>query len=139
MADEATELREFVNESFADDPLLSRFAKPVRSFLPKGADLDTSFDRLANRLSKARLTGVVQLSIRQGRRRIQRCLVLSPNGCEAANATADHPDLEVITDAGTWTDIARGELSPLEAFGSGKLRVRGDIRFAQLLASKLRR
>ena len=35
-------------------------------------------------------------------------------------------DLEVITTAETWREIARGAMSPLDAFGDGKLRLRGD-------------
>jgi putative sterol carrier protein len=139
MTDRAAELRSFVTSSFGDDPMLSDFAKPIRGLVDKAADVDASLDQLAQTLSKARLTGVLQMSIVQGRRRVDRCLVMSPNGCEAVDAKADHPTLEVITDDDTWGKIARGELSPLEAFGSGKMRVRGDIRFAQLLSRKLRR
>jgi len=36
-------------------------------------------------------------------------------------------DLEVITSAETWNEIASGRLSPLDAFVDGKLRLRGDL------------
>lgn len=36
--------------------------------------------------------------------------------------------LEVITTAETWHEIARGATSLLDAFGDGKLRLRGDTR-----------
>ena len=35
-----------------------------------------------------------------------------------------------LADAKSWADIATGALAPLDAFGLGKLRVRGRLEFA---------
>jgi putative sterol carrier protein len=51
----------------------------------------------------------------------------------------ERPSLEIITDARTWTEIATGRIAPLEAFGQGKVRVRGDIELALLLARRVQR
>jgi putative sterol carrier protein len=43
----------------------------------------------------------------------------------------ERPDVEIITRAETWWEIADGRLSPLEAFVKGRLRVRGKIELAK--------
>jgi putative sterol carrier protein len=47
------------------------------------------------------------------------------------------PKLEVVTRADTWHLIAAGELSPLEAFITGKLRLRGDVEMAKRIVRHL--
>jgi putative sterol carrier protein len=39
--------------------------------------------------------------------------------------------VEIITEAETWWEIAERRLSPLEAFVTGRLRVRGNIERAK--------
>lgn len=138
MTDRDADLSKTVRRAFADDPFLSVFAQPLQPFLGKRSQIETSFDRMSKVLAKARLTGVIQLTLRRGRSTVQQCLIMSPAGCEVLETKADRPDVEVITDTETWESIARGEISPLEAFGRGRLRLRGDTRLAQLVASKLR-
>jgi len=45
-----------------------------------------------------------------------------------AEGYAPNPDLEVITTEATWLQIADAELSPVEAFGQGRMRIRGNAR-----------
>lgn len=47
------------------------------------------------------------------------------------------PDVEIVTRAQTWDDIAEGALSPLEAFVTGKLRLRGDAELAKRIVREL--
>lgn len=58
-------------------------------------------------------------------------VAVDEDGGKAAQGSGERPDIEIITRAETWWDIADGELSPLEAFVSGRLRVRGDIGLAR--------
>ncbi len=56
--------------------------------------------------------------------------------CTEANArvrrgvSARHPDVVIGTDANTWLDLRRGELSGIEAFSQRLLYARGDIDLA---------
>jgi putative sterol carrier protein len=71
---------------------------------------------------------------------------LAPKGAKAAKAAGSgkaarraggQPDLEIVTRAQTWDRIADGTLSPLEAFLSGELRLRGDSELAKRIVSHL--
>ncbi|HEX2294102.1 MAG TPA: SCP2 sterol-binding domain-containing protein, partial [Actinomycetota bacterium] len=61
-------------------------------------------------------------------------------GAEGSKVTSEvvgRPDVEVIVSAETWNEIAAGAISPLEAFGRGLMRVRGDVNVAWKVARKL--
>jgi putative sterol carrier protein len=49
----------------------------------------------------------------------------------------ESPDVELILDAPTWRAITSGELSLVEAFARGRMRVRGDIDDARRLVQQL--
>ncbi len=66
-------------------------------------------------------------------------LTAGPDGCQVSAAGPRRPDVEVILDAATWRLVAAGDMSLLEAFGRGRMRVRGDIDLARQLAQALRR
>jgi putative sterol carrier protein len=46
-------------------------------------------------------------------------------------------DVELVMSAATWTEIAAGRLGPMEAFGAGRLRIRGDVHRARILYGPL--
>lgn len=129
-----------VARQFEDIPLLADFTRPFPDLLSgPGVAVGESFRKLAAALSKSKRTAAIQFTIDEGGRTRHWTVVLSPSGSEAAESAVDQPNLEIITDAATWTDIAGGRVAPLEAFGQGKVRVRGDIALAQLLARRLRK
>ncbi|MEX0763354.1 MAG: SCP2 sterol-binding domain-containing protein [Dehalococcoidia bacterium] len=47
-------------------------------------------------------------------------------------------DLELVMKASTWNEIATGRLAPLDAFGAGRLRLRGDANLANELYERLK-
>jgi putative sterol carrier protein len=47
------------------------------------------------------------------------------------------PKVEVVTRVETWNEIALGKLSPLEAFVTGRLRVRGDVEMTKRMLRHL--
>ena len=59
-------------------------------------------------------------------------------GGRRARGNAGAPDLEVIVAATTWSEIATGQLAPLEAFARGQLRFRGDADLANALYEGLK-
>ena len=124
----------------AEDPVLRDFASPFSDLQgSKRSDLAGGIGRLAKQLAGSKRTGTVQLTLREGRKTRQWCLSLTPKDCMVDEAATDSPDLEILTDAETWTAIASGEVSPLDAFGSGRMRIRGDIELARVIARRARR
>lgn len=123
----------------AENPVLADFARPFPKLV---GDNETgagrSFERMASSLSKSKRTGTIQFSLRDGRKSRQRCLAMTPDGCEVTDGAVKRPDLEILTDVDTWVGIAGGEVAPLEAFASGKVRLVGDLELARLLARRVR-
>lgn len=114
--------------------LLTEMARPFPNLLGGNkSDLTNGFKEMGKALSGSKRTGAIQFAIREGRKTRRWCLTLTPGGCDVAEAATDQPNLEILTDAATWRKIASGSTSPLEAFGSGKVRVKGDIRLARVL------
>jgi len=58
-------------------------------------------------------------------------VVVDEDGGRAASGPSGQADVEVITQAETWWAMAEGRLSPLDAFLSGRMRVRGNIELAK--------
>lgn len=99
------------------------------------ADLAATFRRVAEILSTTRERQPLQLqfSLFQGEAEepLVWCVVGSKDGYNATQKRSERPDVEVITRAETWREIAEGRLSPLEAFVKGRLRVRGNLEMAK--------
>jgi putative sterol carrier protein len=128
-----------VAKRLAGNSVLSDFIAPFPDLLGGAKNLQRSFERMAESLVDTNTARAIQFSIREGNKQRHWCLVLSPNECQVAEVKAERPNLEILTDADTWSEVAKGNLSPLEAFGLGKLRVRGDVRLARLLVRRLQK
>jgi putative sterol carrier protein len=122
---------------FDDIPLLAELARPFSDLLGAKGPIENSFKQLAAALARSKRTGVIQFTI-EGETVRRWCVAISPTGCEATETATERPDLEIITDASSWSDIASGRVAPLEAFGTGKVRVRGNLELARLLARRAR-
>jgi putative sterol carrier protein len=79
----------------------------------------------------------VQFRILDGDERRYYCLSIDCCGCQASSDRAEDPALEIVTRAETWWQIVGGDLSPLDAFIQGKLRVRGDVDLGKRLLRQL--
>jgi putative sterol carrier protein len=55
--------------------------------------------------------------------------------CTVKRGIADSPGCTVVTDVETWTGIMDRQLSAMDAFMSGKLRIKGDMALAMKLQS----
>ena len=120
--------------------MLSEFATPLPNLLRKRpASIGESFMHIAKALAKSKRTGAIQFTLREGRKTRRWSLTMTASGCTVAERATERPDLEILTDAKSWAEIATGALAPLEAFGLGKLRVRGSIELARLMTRRLRR
>ncbi len=59
--------------------------------------------------------------------RIRRDVLIERDSCEIVSANGHKPDVEICTDPETWLDMYEGRLSGIEAFGRGRLTMRGSI------------
>lgn len=134
--------REAIAKAFEHSPLFSEFIEPFPNLLGKrGAALGGSFKRIAQAMSKSKSkrTASIQFTIQAGQRARQWCVNLSPKGADVSEGAVERPHLEIIADTECWTQVASGELAPLEAFGRGRMRVRGSVELARVLVRSLRR
>jgi SCP-2 sterol transfer family len=92
--------------------------------------------RLGELLGSSGLRGTVQLRlVDHSTGKEQSLLNVTLDGSKAKTGTGsiDKPDFELITTPETWSEIASSQLPPILAFLTGRLRVRGDVRLAQVM------
>lgn len=130
--------RKQISNAVGSDSLLLDFLKPFPNLLRQNAgDVAVSFDRMAKKLSGTKRAGVIQFRLTKGRQARCWSLALSPKECRVIDSEVDAPTFEVITSEKTWAAIASGQIAPLEAFVSGKLRVRGNIEMARSIVRRM--
>jgi putative sterol carrier protein len=102
---------------------------------PSRPELATTFQRVAEILSKTGNGHPLQLQFsildRDSEEPTPWSVTITKESGAVAQKAAKRPDVEIITAAETWWQIADGQLSPLEAFITGRLRVRGNIERAK--------
>lgn len=104
---------------------------------PSLREFERAFERLGELLEKSGERGRLQFQIRSAEARRYWSFELAAEGCRLRAEPVEKPDVEIITQAETWWQIADGTLSPVEAFGRGKMRIRGDLELAKRLYKKL--
>jgi putative sterol carrier protein len=121
-------------------PFLSNFQTPLpRLAEPAAQDLDATLGLFGQLLGAPSEPLAVRIQISEGEQQRSWLLDAGPDGCRVTEDDNRPPDVEAMLDAETWRLIANGEISPLEAFGRGRMRVRGDLRAARRLAGQLYR
>jgi putative sterol carrier protein len=118
----------------------AKYAKyvTVRSLLGrKKGDVGETFERLAELLKESADNGSIQFRIVDKDQPRYWNLRLEAQGCSVHFDKVNKPDLEIITMAETWLQIAGGKLSPLIAFARGKMRIRGDEKLGKRLLKQL--
>ena len=103
----------------------------------KKGDVGETFERMAVLLKNSAEKGRVQFRILDKERHHYWNLRLHAKGCSVRPAKVNKPDLEIVTTVETWRQMAGGKLSPLIAFVSGKMRVRGDEKLGKRLLKEL--
>jgi putative sterol carrier protein len=58
--------------------------------------------------------------------------------CRVKEGASDDQDLELVLSEDTWVAIANGELSPVDAYLTGRMELAGDIDFAKRQYAKVR-
>jgi putative sterol carrier protein len=99
-------------------------------------DLEKSVSRLADVLKSSGEQAELQVDIVRGRTTKRWTVSLEPKSAAALEKAARRPDLWILVSQGTWQQIAEGALSPVDAFLSGELRIRGDTELARRLLKR---
>jgi len=120
-----------VGERHRQLPLFSDFSYPFPVLAAQGTDEPgAAFTRLRDLLGAQRepLSVIFRLTgDGSGAWHVQ----VGPEGTEVSTAEADRPDAEIIMDTGIWSALATGSTTLLDAFGSGRVRLRGSLAAAQ--------
>jgi hypothetical protein len=92
--------------------------------------------RLGELLGSSNIRGTIQLRLLdKATGKEQSLLNVTLNGVKAKTGIRPigKPDVELVTTPETWSEIASGQLPPILAFLSGRMRVRGNVRLAQVV------
>lgn len=123
-----------------DLPVLSGFQNRLPRLADAGAkDLDTTFSRLAELIGAPRSPLLMRIQLGDGDEVRTWLLDADFTGCRVTREADRPPDVEATLNVETWTLIATGGMSPLEAFARGRLQVGGSLRAARYLARHLYR
>jgi hypothetical protein len=129
-------IRPELAERLRGHPVLGDFLSPFPRLTDSAEDdLGRTVDRLGELVGGSDVRGRVHFggAVRSW------SLELGPDACKVSAHRTHRPDLEVLVAEETWRRLADGTLSPLEAFGRGDMRVRGDIALASRFVRLLRR
>jgi SCP-2 sterol transfer family len=121
---------------FADDPVLLDFLAPIN--ISSGGSIEETIERIAAAVRWTRPSAVVRFTILQPAPARSWSLDLSRKGCSVGESRDDVPDLEILTTPDVFQKMFGGELAPLQAFGQGRMRVRGSLEVARALVRNLR-
>jgi len=97
-------------------------------------DLARSFGRLAELTSASALSGTVTFGVTRATGVAHFSWPLKAASPQVALERANSPDLEVLLTDDTWWALADGTVTPLEAFGQGRIRLLGEVALARSLA-----
>jgi len=139
-----TVIRPELAERLRGHPVLGDFLAPFPRLTDSAEDdLGRTVDRLGELVGGSDVRGRVHVGVVHGAGDSGAVrswsLELGPDACTVSAHRTHRPDLEVLVAEETWRRLADGTLSPLEAFGRGDMRVRGDIALASRFVRLLRR
>jgi putative sterol carrier protein len=100
-------------------------------------DVYASFDRMAKLLEGSGIEGKVQFSILDSGEWKPVSLHLNATRSVVERERMEKPELEILTKREIWERIARGVISPLEAFVTGQMRVRGNYKLGPRIIKHL--
>jgi putative sterol carrier protein len=110
-----------------------------RNRVPNEHDLDQTFQHMAEALAGSGEEGHFQVRILGSGAELCWNIGLGGKSPEVGRQRMHRPDFEIVTRIETWWHIAEGKLSPLDAFLTGKMRVRGNRDFGQRVFKRLAR
>ena len=120
-----------------DFPTLKRlFSSRITPGEARATDIAASVDELGNNLSSGTDIGRVQVRMLGDKRSTDFSLEVLAGDAKTSKATIDNADLEIVVSEETWTEIANGDLSPVDAYLTGRMEIAGDLSFGKRLYAK---
>ncbi|MBA9005000.1 SCP2 sterol-binding domain-containing protein [Thermomonospora cellulosilytica] len=129
-------------ERLRADPVFADFLSPFPRLLEPGeSELGRSFERIGELAGGSDTGARIRFAVHDGSGRDVGSWTLTqePDGCTVGAVAASPPDAEILITEEAWRSLAEGALSPLEAFGRGGVRLRGDVEAVRRLVRSLRR
>ena len=122
----------------AGEPSLADFTArwPILLRGKKG-DPTQTLEEIGKRLSKSKRSALIRITLGDEAEGTSWSLSMKSGRYSVSRAATGKANLELITTPSTWSTLASGSMSPIEAFGRGLIRVRGDIGLARLLARRI--
>jgi putative sterol carrier protein len=122
----------------SDYPRLKRlFAAKMTVEEVSPADVSTSMESAAQLLKRGNDVGALELRLLGGKADRSFTFSVLPGDCRVKETGTESPSLRVVLTDATWAEIASGDLSPVDAYLSGRLEVAGDLGFAKRQYAKL--
>jgi putative sterol carrier protein len=102
-------------------------------------EVEQTFDEMAQRFDPQKVNGVnavVQFDL-SGDSGGLYWLKITETQAESGQGPVENPDMTLRASADDWVSLTRGELNPMNAFMSGKIKVQGDMGLALKLQTML--
>jgi putative sterol carrier protein len=113
-------------------PKLKRlFARKVQAAEVRASDIAESIESGAKLLKRGKDVGRLEVRlIGKSASRSYTFDVLAGD-CRVTQGASEDRDLEIVVSDETWVEIANGDLSPVDAYLTGRMEVTGDLAFAK--------
>jgi putative sterol carrier protein len=128
-----------ISERFRQNASLAAFADSWSLEGSGERDFNTVLESMRRLLGASQRTALVHFEVREGGKSQSWTFKMDSDGCTISSGRDSNPDLEVLVTAETWWRLVSGELTPVEAFGTGEMRVIGDLSVARRVAARLQR
>ena len=102
-------------------------------------ELNRSIKTLADTLGKGREVGRLKLNLLEGRKRRSFAVELSRGKSSVTKEPEGRSDFEITCSKDVYVEMASGELSPADAFLTGRLEVHGSLGFAKKMYARAAR
>jgi putative sterol carrier protein len=104
---------------------------------PKDLNLDEATKALAKRIEQVRDTGSFEVHVIDEKETAPFRLDLTGGKATIAKGSTGKADFAIKGSRETMAEIAKGDLSPVDAYLAGRLEVHGDLDFGKRLFAKL--
>lgn len=95
------------------------------------AQLGRAANGLATALKKERATGSLRIGVLERGRFTSMDIEHGGGKAKVTKSPTGRPTCEILGSSKTLGEIAAGRLSPVDAYLQGKLRIRGDLKYAK--------
>ncbi len=100
-------------------------------------DISAAVEAAAELLKRGKDVGNVELRVVGSKGRRSFTLDVRDGECLVEEAGSEARDLRVAASEDTWVEIANGDLSPVDAYLTGRLELAGNLGFAKRQFAKL--